>query len=299
MADAPSAPATAPTTATDAPAAAPETAPAAPAAAAPALPSDWTPERAEKAFKAARHQERKIKEREAALAAKERELTERYQPKLTQAEKLEQLIARAREGDEDAATELGLDYDAWTRRRLTADPVTDKLTKLEKQLQEREAKEKADREAAEKTAQERAIRQDCETFAAIAHEKNGDTEAFEHLAVYDREELAELAPAVAERLAELMGRAPTFAEMCQSLNEAFARRHERIIARYEARRARSATPPDKAGTAPADKKPTPPATPATLTNALVGESSTPQRPLTREEREARRREIERGWQQRA
>lgn len=211
---------------------------------------------------------------------------------------MEALLARAREGDEDAASELGLDYDAWTRRRLTADPVTDKLTALEKKLQDREQAEKTAREQAEKTAQERAVQQDCETFAAIAHEKNGDVETFEHLAVYDRAELAELAPAVAEKLAELMGRAPTFAEMCQSLNEAFARRHERIIARHEARRA-SATPASKPGTAPADKKPTTPATPTTLTNAQAGESSTPRRPMTRDQIEARRLEIEAAWQQRA
>jgi hypothetical protein len=287
------------TTATDSPTpnAATESAPAAPAAAAPALPPDWTPERAEKAFKASRHQERKLKEREAALVAKERELESTYKPKLTQAERLEGLLARAKDGDEEALSELGIDYDGWTRRRLTADPVTDKLTALEKKLQERDAKEKADREQAEKTAQDRAVQQDCQTFAAVAHEKNGEVEAFEHLAVYDREELAQLAVPVAERLAELMGRAPTFAEMAQSLNEAFARRHEKIIARYEARRA-SAPPPSKAGTASVTKADAP-AAPATLTNAISQESGTPRKAMTRDELAARRREIEHGWQRRA
>lgn len=204
---------------------------------------------------------------ENARLAQERADFERTQreatARLSAAERFEQLVARAREADEDALRELGIDYDKITMSRLRRGTPEEKLSNLQQQLEAerkaRLAREREMEEAAQRAASERAVGQ----FVALV--QGGK---YPETAMYQPHEIAEAGNAIADELAASRGgRYPGFDEIAAELESRLAAKHARIRGQQSA---------------PAPAKRTSP----TLSSRDSGERSRAPKALTEEERMA-------------
>lgn len=254
---------------------------------------DWTEERAARSHAALRHREKQIAQREAEVTAKGKA----FDAAQAELQKHRDLVARAKDFDEEAIEALGLDYDQWTRRRLTASPEGDRLAKIEKQLAaEVEAKRKAEEEAkakakeAEERAQAQQVQAEVGVFVGLVRE----FAEFADLEAYPDEQIARAAAPLAQQLHAELGRVPRLGEMAERLRETIVAHEEAVAARVAARKTTSAPAAEKAG-ATAAASATPESPPSTIGNADAALSVTGDRPLTREERRERSLRAAKPW----
>jgi hypothetical protein len=213
---------------------------------------------------------------EGARLAQARVDLERWQAteqaKVSEAEQFRQLVARAKEGDDEALAALGIDYDDLTSRRLKRGTMSEEVGALKKQLEAERAarleREKAAQEAQERAQAEHAVR------AFVTLVQGGQ---YPETAMYDPQEIVQAGNAIAEQMAAANGgRYPDHAGIAAELER-------RLAAKHNAIRGKAPAPPPAA---PAAKRgPSP-----TLTNRDSGDKPAKTRVLSEEEKERAYRE---------